>query len=66
MFWLSENRFMRITSVSSSLALALAGVLAVAGCKKADDDSVSKDPTSGAPTNAMPGPAATPPASDQA
>ncbi|MGD4884031.1 hypothetical protein QT781_20705, partial [Xanthomonas citri pv. citri] len=58
---------MRTTSVSSSLALALAGVLAVSGCsKKADDDSVSKDPTSGAATEAMPGPAATPPASDQA
>ncbi|WP_372183756.1 hypothetical protein [Xanthomonas axonopodis] len=58
---------MRITSVSSSFALALAGVLAVSGCsKKADDDSVSKDPTSGAATDAMPGPAATPPGSDQA
>ncbi|PPT95384.1 hypothetical protein XaraCFBP7407_11735 [Xanthomonas arboricola pv. arracaciae] len=58
---------MRTTSVSSTLAIALAGVLALSGCsKKADDDSVSKDPTSGAATEAMPGPAATPPASDQA
>ncbi|NIK39424.1 hypothetical protein FHY12_001709 [Xanthomonas arboricola] len=58
---------MRTKSVSSTLAIALAGVLALSGCsKKADDDSVSKDPTSGAATEAMPGPAATPPASDQA
>ncbi|GAE59440.1 hypothetical protein XPN_1346 [Xanthomonas arboricola pv. pruni MAFF 301427] len=42
---------MRTTSVSSTLAIALAGVLALSGCsKKADDDSVSKDPTSGAAT----------------
>ncbi|USI98983.1 hypothetical protein MUG10_12765 [Xanthomonas prunicola] len=52
--------------VSSSLVIALAGVLALSGCSKKTDDSVSKDPTSGAPTEAMPGPAATPPASDQA
>ncbi|PPU09737.1 hypothetical protein [Xanthomonas arboricola] len=58
---------MRTTTVSSTLAIALAGVLALSGCnKKVDDDSVSKDPTAGAATEAMPGPAGTPPASDQA
>ncbi|WP_115584954.1 hypothetical protein [Xanthomonas arboricola] len=57
---------MRTKSVSSTLVIALAGVLALSGCKKDEDASVSKDPTSGAATEAMPGPAATPPASDQA
>ncbi|WP_372361529.1 hypothetical protein ACCQ10_18525 [Xanthomonas sp. NCPPB 1325] len=59
---------MRSKAVSSSLVLALAGVLALSGCRKEanDDSNVSKDPTSGAATDAMPGPAATPPASDQA
>ncbi|MBB5865047.1 hypothetical protein [Xanthomonas sp. 3058] len=58
---------MRSISISSTLAVALACVLALSGCsKKADDAAVSKDPTSGAATAAMPGPAGTPPASDQA
>ncbi|PPU87794.1 hypothetical protein XpopCFBP1817_18115 [Xanthomonas populi] len=57
---------MRIKSVSSNLVIALAGVLALSGCKKEEDASVSKDPTAGAATEAMPGPAVTPPASDQA
>ncbi|MCD0257892.1 hypothetical protein JWH11_06600 [Xanthomonas melonis] len=59
---------MRTQSVSSTLVLALAGVLALSGCRKEanDDSNVAKDPTSGAATDAMPGPAATPPASDQA
>ncbi|PPV06718.1 hypothetical protein XBLMG947_2296 [Xanthomonas bromi] len=56
---------MRTKSVSRTLVIALAGVLALSGCKKVEDASVSKDPTSGAATEAMPGPAATPPASDQ-
>lgn len=58
---------MRTQSVSSTFVIALAGALALSGCsKKADDAAVSRDPTSGAATEAMPGPAATPPASDQA
>ncbi|KPL48521.1 hypothetical protein XAXN_13180 [Xanthomonas axonopodis] len=59
---------MRTKAVSSALVLALAGVLALSGCRKEGDDhsDVAKDPTSGAATDAMPGPAATPPASDQA
>lgn len=59
---------MRSKSASSTLILALAGVLALSGCRKEahNDSSVSQDPTSGAATSDIPGPASTPPAGDQA
>lgn len=59
---------MRSKSASSTLVLTLAGVLALSGCRKEahDDSSVSQDPTSGAATSDIPGPASTPPAGDQA
>ncbi|KAB7766814.1 hypothetical protein [Xanthomonas maliensis] len=59
---------MAIRTASSALMLALAGVLALSGCRKDpnDDSSVAKDPTSGAETSDIAAPAAVPPASDQA
>ncbi|WAT15037.1 hypothetical protein [Xanthomonas fragariae] len=59
---------MRTKSVSSTIVIGLAGVLALSGCRKEanDDSNVAQDPTSGAAADAMPGPAGTPPASDQA
>ncbi|MDL5366957.1 hypothetical protein QSH18_15205 [Xanthomonas sp. NCPPB 2654] len=44
-------------TLTSPLLLALVGTLALAGCKKQDQDqNVSQDPTSSAPTEEMPGP----------
>ncbi|MBO9880990.1 hypothetical protein [Xanthomonas sp. D-109] len=51
----------RTMSSFSPLMLALVGALALAGCKKQEQQqTVSPDPTSSAPTEQMPGPAAAP------
>jgi hypothetical protein len=48
-------------TLTSPLLLALVGTLALAGCKKQEQSqNATPDPTSSAPTAAMPGPAATP------
>ncbi|MDQ1091754.1 hypothetical protein QE400_001167 [Xanthomonas sacchari] len=52
----------RSMSPFSPLLIAMVGTLALAGCKKQDQEQqVSPDPTSSAPTEQMPGPAATAP-----
>lgn len=49
----------RSISTFSPLMIALVGALALAGCKKQEQQqTVSPDPTSSAPTEQMPGPAA--------
>ncbi|MET0548267.1 MAG: hypothetical protein ABW002_03205 [Xanthomonas sp.] len=51
----------RPMSPFSPLLIALVGTLALAGCKKQEQQqTVSPDPTSSAPTEQMPGPAAAP------
>ncbi|WP_295939650.1 hypothetical protein [uncultured Xanthomonas sp.] len=51
----------RSISAFSPLMIALVGALALAGCKKQEQQqTVSPDPTSSAPTEQMPGPAAAP------
>ncbi|KAB7768672.1 hypothetical protein [Xanthomonas sp. LMG 12461] len=51
----------RSISAFSPLMIALVGALALAGCKKQEQQqTVSPDPTSSAPTEQMPGPPAAP------